>query len=250
MSTSSPVTFHRARARKQVNGILRPSRHPVIVVVIAAAMIVILTGVGLVLRSHPVDLPLSQALNALHSGSAARVTDLVYAVFEPVPAVLITVVVTGIIWAVSRQLRVAVAFAGVVAATWIPSDAVKLLVHRPRPDVHFMANPFSPVQLDPSYPSGHTVFITALAIAVIFVLRGTRWLPLAVIVGAVVVPIVALSLSIDAVHYPTDVLASILWSLAVAPAVRVIWVDWLMPLVPALRDPADPESARRRNRVG
>lgn len=238
MSTPAPtVTSH---ARTQVNGILRPSQHPVAILVTAAITIVVLTGIGFVLTSHPIDLALSKALNMSHAGSMARLTNVVYQLFSPIPAILITVVATGVIWALSRQLRVAAAFAGVVAATWIPSDLIKLAVHRPRPDIHLMTHPFYPVQVDPSHPSGHTAFVTAFVVAVIFVLRGTRWLPLGAVLGAILVIVVAVSLSIDAVHYPTDVLASILWSLAVAPAARLIWADWLMPRIPLLREPAPP----------
>lgn len=236
MSTPAPTVTSRARAR--VNGILRPSQHPLAILVTAAITIVALTSIGFVLASHPIDVALSQALNMSYAGSMGRLTNTVYKLFSPIPAILITVVATAVIWALSRQLRVAAAFAGVVAATWIPSDLIKLAVHRPRPDIHLMTHPFFPVQLDPSYPSGHTVFIAAFVIAVIFVLRGTRWLPLAVILGTILVIVVAVSLSIDAVHYPTDVVASILWSLAVAPAARLIWVDWLMPRIPLLRHPA------------
>jgi undecaprenyl-diphosphatase len=233
-ATTSPLG--RAETRARANGILRPSRHPVAVLVIAVVAVAIITSAGYLLSAHAVDLSLSEGLNALHVGVLGSVTSLVYHLFSPIPAVIITVVVTGIVWVVSRRLRVAIAFAGVVAITWIPSDLVKLLVHRARPDIHLMAHPFTPVQLDPSYPSGHTVFVTALVIGLILVLRGTRWMPVAVVLGAVLILGVALSLAIDAVHYPTDVLASIAWSICVAPAVRLIWVDWLMPLVPFLRE--------------
>ena len=235
---STPARASARRARAHVNGILRPSRHPVAVLVTAAVVVCLLTVLGFLLRSHPIDQALSQQLNTLHTGWLGWLTDAVYTVISPVPAVVITGVITGILWAVSRQLRVAAAFAGVVAATWIPSDLLKLLVHRPRPDAGLLMHPFSPAQSDPSYPSGHTVFIATLAIALVFVLRGTRWLPLAAVVGTVVVGGVAVALSIDAVHYPTDVVASIVWALAVAPAVRLIWVDWLIPRIPILRGPA------------
>ena len=237
MSTDTQ-TANGTSIRKPVNRILRRSGHPVAVLVTAGVVIVVLTGVGFLLRSNPVDLALSQTLNVMHTGSFGRLTNRVYEVFAPVPAIALTVVVTGVIWVLSRQLRVAVAFAGVVAVTWIPSDIVKLLVHRPRPDVHLLAHPFAPVQLDPSYPSGHTVFVTAFVLALLFVLRSTRWFPAGVILGTVLIVGVAVPLAIDAVHYPTDVAASVVWSLAVAPAARLIWVDWLMPLVPFLRDPA------------
>ena len=234
MSINVPAPT-RAQARAQLSGILRPSRHPVAVLVTAAVAIVAITVVGFLLRSHTIDLALSETLNKAHTGFVGGVANVVYTVFGPLPAIILTALATAIIWAVSRQLKVGLAFAGVVAATWIPSDLVKLLVHRPRPDVHLMSHPFSPVQVDPSFPSGHTVFITAFVIALVYVLRDTRWVWVAAIAGGVLVVGVGLCLAIDAVHYPTDVVASILWSLAVAPAARLIWVDWLMPLIPGLR---------------
>ncbi|MDQ1131236.1 phosphatase PAP2 family protein [Microbacterium sp. SORGH_AS_0888] len=235
MSTPSRADVRRAHSRARATGILRPSRHPAAVLVTAVVAVALLTALGFVLRSHPIDLALSQRLNTLHTGAIGAISNAAYAVISPVPAIAITVVLTGVVWAASRQLRVAVAFAVVVAATWIPSDLVKLLVHRPRPDVALMTYPFSPVQPDPSYPSGHTVFIVTLVIAVILLLRGTRWLPVGVAVGAVLIALVGAALSIDAVHYPTDVAASIVWALAVAPAARLIWVDWLTPRIPFLR---------------
>lgn len=116
----------------------------------------------------------------------------------------------------------------VVALTWIPSDLAKILVERPRPDAQLLAHPYSPAQVDASYPSGHTVFIAAFVIAALYLLGGTRWFRTALVIGIVLVAVVALSLVIDAVHFPTDVLASIVWSLAVAPAARLVWVDWIL----------------------
>ena len=224
-----------SRSARALNGVLRPSQHPVAVVVVALAGVVIVTGAGFALRSHPFDLALAQALNTLHTGALGAVTSLVYHGLEPASAIAITVLATAVIWLSTRQLPVAAAFAGTVAITWIPSDVVKILVHRPRPQAGLMSHPFSPVQVDPSFPSGHTVFITAFIVALVFVLRGTRWMPVGAVVGAVLVLGVAVSVSIDAVHYPSDAAASIFWSLAVAPGVRVVWVDWLMPRIPLLR---------------
>lgn len=236
MSTTSPDPVAATRPAR-VNGILRPSQHPIPVLVTAAVAIILISVAGLVLKSHAVDLALAQALNRLHTGFIGGVTSSVYHALEPVWAIVITVIVTGVIWWVTRKLPVAAAFAGVVAFTWLPSSIVKSLVDRPRPDALALSHPFSPLQLDPSYPSGHTVFVTTFVIAMLFVLQGTKWMPLAVILGIVAVLGIAFSVTIDAVHYPTDALASILWAVAVAPAVRIVWVDWLMPLIPGLRPP-------------
>ena len=71
--------------------------------------------------------------------------------------------------------------------------------------------------MDWSFPSGHTAFVTAVVVAFIIALRnhpaGT-WAP------RLAVPLVlaiACTVLIIGVHYPTDVLASVLWASTVAP---------------------------------
>jgi membrane-associated phospholipid phosphatase len=224
------------RREPDANGILVRSPYPLSTLVIGIGAVLLLTVVGFFLGT--VDIGLAKALNALHTGALRAFTDGVYHAISPVPAIIVTVVVTGVIWAVQRNIRPAAAFAGVVAITWVPSAIVKELVHRARPDVAVLPHPF-PVQPDPGYPSGHTVFMVAFTIALCWVLRDTRWHRVAVVVGTVAVVVVWFSVTIDAVHYPTDALASVAWALAVAPAARLVWVDWLMPRLPVLR-PARP----------
>jgi undecaprenyl-diphosphatase len=234
MTTDVELLTH-APGTTTVNGILRPSRHPVWVVVIAVLGAALVTVTGLVLRAHHLDQALALALNELHTGAIGAAADLAYKGLGPVPAVVITVVVTGVIWATTRRLPVAAAFAGVIAFSWLSSGVVKLIVHRPRPDVHVLSHPFSPVQVDPSYPSGHTVFVTTFVIALLFLLRGTRWMPVGVVAGVIAILFISTAVSIDAVHFPTDAGASIFWAVTVTPGVRVVWVDWIMPRIPFLR---------------
>lgn len=61
-----------------------------------------------------------------------------------------------------------------------------------------------------------------------------RWHATATIIGAAAVAVAALALVTDGVHFPSDVIASVVWTLAVAPAVRYLWVDLVMPRVPLL----------------
>ncbi len=193
--------------------------------------VVLLVVVGFVLRAHPVDAGLARALNSLHVGVLGAVGSAVYTVFEPVPAVLLTVVLTGLVWARTRRLVTAAAFAGVVALTWIPSDLLKVVVGRPRPDGSVLPHPFVPVQPDASFPSGHTVFVVALVLAgLMLVPAGPRRRVLAVL-GGVVVLVVATALAVDGVHWPTDVVASVVWALAVAPVARIVWVDLVLTRV-------------------
>ncbi|MEO3936962.1 phosphatase PAP2 family protein [Dermatophilaceae bacterium Soc4.6] len=213
-------------------GILRPTPSGARAIGIAVVFAALVTVVGFVMKAHPVDVSGDVDLNRLRTGLVGSLATGIYHVFSPVPAVLITVVVAGLIWARARDLRTAAAFAGVVAGTWLPLAVVKLVVDRPRPEVALLAHPYTPALTDPSYPSGHTAFVTSLAIALVMVLGGTRWWSIATSIAAVVVAVVAVSLVVDGVHFPSDVLASIVWALAVAPAVRYLWVDLVMPRLP------------------
>lgn len=213
-------------------GIFRRASHPARLLGVAAAAFAVLVATGIALRPGQ-DLGLARALNGLHTGPLGVVASATYNVFEPVPSVVLTAALAAVIWMV-KDLRTGAAFAGVVALTWIPSEMIKLIVHRGRPDVHLMPYPFLPVQTDASLPSGHTAFIVALVVALAFVVQGTRWHPVVVGVGTSLIVLVALALAVDAVHYPTDIAASVAWSLAVAPAARLVWVDWVMPRVPVL----------------
>ena len=228
---TSPTTGLTLRSFDEV-GIFRRAGHPARLLVVAAAVFVLLVVTGMVLRPGQ-DLGLARAFNGLHTGVVGVVASATYHVFEPVPSVILTVVLAAVIWIV-KDLRTGVAFAGVVALTWIPAEVIKVIVHRGRPDVAVMPHPFLPVQTDPSFPSGHTAFIVALVVALAFVVYGTRWHPIVVGVGTLLIVLVAAALAVDAVHFPTDIAASIAWSLAVAPAARLVWVDWVMPRVPFL----------------
>ncbi|WIB00475.1 phosphatase PAP2 family protein [Curtobacterium sp. MCBA15_012] len=224
--------LRRSRRTADVVGILEPNPYPLVAIAVAVVSVVVLTIIGFFLGT--VDLGLSKAFNELHVGALGAFTTAVYHVISPVPAIALTFVVAGVIWWRARDIRPALGFGMTIAITWLPSAAVKEIVHRARPDVALLPHPF-PVQPDPGYPSGHTVYITAFVIALVWVVRETRWHRLAQVLGVVAIVVVFLSVSIDAVHYPTDAAASVLWALAVTPAARVVWVDWVMPKVPILR---------------
>jgi undecaprenyl-diphosphatase len=216
-------------------GIFGRAGHPARVLGVAAAAFGILVVAGIALRPGP-DLGLAGALNGVHTGAVGVVASVTYNIFEPVPSVVLTAVLAVVIWIV-KDLRTGVAFAGVVALTWIPAEVIKVIVRRGRPDIQVMRYPFLPVQTDPSFPSGHTAFIVALVVALALVVQGTRWHPVVIGVGTVLVVVVALALAVDAVHYPTDIAASVAWSLAVAPAARLVWVDWVLPRIPGVAFP-------------
>ncbi len=183
--------------------------------------------VGLIIRHSHFDLAVVQSFNNLHHGKVASITNAVYKFFGPIYAVLGTVLLTGIIVAVTRSLRIGSTFAATIAATWVSLAAVKLIVDRVRPDASLLAFPFSPTQIDASYPSGHAAFVTALVVTIFLgVAIGHRWI--AAILGGLLILGVGTALVINGVHFPSDVTASIVWGIAVAPLARLIWVSVIL----------------------
>lgn len=232
--TSAPR--HRASPRYPI---LQPSAHPRRILWIAVVVVVLVTVIGFVLRAHPLDADLSAWLNQAHVGLIGAVGSAVYAAFSPIPAIIETTVIAALLWASTRRLRVALTFGVTIAVAWIPSGILKEIIGRPRPDAATLPHPFDPAQLDPSYPSGRTVYATALVVALFLLAGRTRWRVPVLLGGTALILVVGVSLSIDAVHYPTDVLASIAWGLAVAPAARLL-VLVVLARLPWWRTPGDP----------
>jgi membrane-associated phospholipid phosphatase len=189
----------------------------------AAIAIVVVTIVGFLLRHSHFDLSIVQSFNAHHHGTVGKLTDAVYKFFGPLYAIIGTVLITGIIFIASRNIRLTSSFALTIAGTWLSAAVVKAAVHRLRPDPALLQFPFNPGQIDPSYPSGHTAFITTLVVTLFLcaAIGYRRWL-VAIIGGLIVIGVVT-ALLVDGVHYPSDILASIIWSVTVAPLVWMIW---------------------------
>lgn len=216
--------LRRTRTRA-LTGIDRPARRPLIAVLVALMGAVAVVILGFVMKSSQADQSVVVALNKLHTGAWGAFSSAVYRSLEPLPAVVITLVIAALIWAASKSLRTAILFGVTVAVTWLPVAAVKILVDRPRPDATLLSHPFSPLQTDGSFPSGHTAYVVALAIAFWFLLRDTRHAWIAIVFGVVGTAVIGLAVVSDGLHFPTDVLGSIIWSLTTAAAVRWIVVD-------------------------
>jgi undecaprenyl-diphosphatase len=115
---------------------------------------------------------------------------------------------------VKRRFRDAIVVVGILVAVTAGSEAVKQLVHRPRPP----ASDARVIGVVYSFPSGHVLeSLTILGTIAVLVWRTS--LPAAVRVGvaiavAVFVVLVAVArVAIDA-HYPSDVLAGFLGGMA------------------------------------
>jgi undecaprenyl-diphosphatase len=123
---------------------------------------------------------------------------------------------TGLRW---EAFAVAVSLGGAM----LISDAVKLLVSRPRPPVQHLQS-----VTGSSFPSGHATQASAFWLSLVLALRAAGAAPLLTCVAAglafALILTVALSRVYLGVHYPADVIAGILlgtgWAVFVARCVR------------------------------
>jgi membrane-associated phospholipid phosphatase len=216
-----------------VPGMLRPLTHPILAIVLGVVAVLIVAGFGFVLAKGATvtgwDLAWDQYLSSIHIPALVAVGHAIYLIFSPVEAIALVVVLTLIVLLVTRKWRSALTFALTIGVTWLSSDIVKILVNRPRPLASALRDPFLPTPTDPSFPSGHAVFATAIAITFIFLVRGTGAKTLTWILAILLVLVVCGALVYIGVHYPSDVIGSIIWSIGVAPAFLAIWDNWIVP---------------------
>lgn len=206
-------------------GIERPTRRPLVALLVAVLGAFAVVALGFVMKATQADQGLVIAMNQLHTGAWGVIANAVYRGIEPLPAVAITLVVAAIVWATSKSLRTAILFGLTVALTWLPVAVIKIIVDRPRPDATLLSHPFSPLQTDGSFPSGHTAYVVALAVGLWFLLREGRYAWAPIVFGVIGTAVVGLAVVSDGLHFPTDVLGSIVWALTTAAAVRWIVVD-------------------------
>lgn len=105
-----------------------------------------------------------------------------------------------------------------IGGAWLIAHTTKLLAARPRPDFY---PPLVDMPADFSFPSAHTMQISALALAWILA-PGVRRTPAIVAAIALLVAFVALSRLYLQVHFPSDVLAGMIAGAGWAAGLRLI----------------------------
>lgn len=127
-------------------------------------------------------------------------------------AVVIASLSALLLW--RRAPRLAIAFPLTIATTAVLNVMLKSVIDRPRPEQPAVATSFA------SYPSGHTLYATVVAVMVTAVIHerfGRRWLTamVAVTLTAVVVG-VGLHRIVYAAHWPSDVIGGAFIGLLIA----------------------------------
>lgn len=188
-----------------------------VAVVVWAAIVVI----GRVIVAHPGwSQHEDSLLSAVHRTVDPAFTALAHGVnlvFGPVGAVLVVVAVEAAVLVWSRSVRVFVRAGLLIVVPWAVAEITKSIVRRPRPEPAFERMVAHPRSF--SFPSGHTAFAASLCCAIVLILGAGVARRVAIAVGVVVVVVTAWSRVYLAVHYPSDVVASMVLIPVVALAV-------------------------------
>lgn len=165
-----------------------------------------------------------RTVNRLHTPVLDRLALGIDWLFEPAVAGLLLILGAGIVAWTTRRVSSAVRFLVIVAVPWLGTEVIKQLVHRARPDIPSLAHPLVLEAGGLSFPSGHTAFATSLVLGVVILARGSRWMPAIIGVAAITSLATAASRIYLGVHYPSDVIASIVYSLAAVALVNAVWI--------------------------
>jgi undecaprenyl-diphosphatase len=130
----------------------------------------------------------------------------------PLSAVIVLVLLR------QRQWRSLAYLISTLLGSIIINRTAKVLLHRVRP--HLWESPAP--ELDYGFPSGHAMSSMTLVVALIILTWGTRWCWLVLIVGGLFVLAIGWTRLYLGVHYPSDILAG--WMVSIAWAVGVSFV--------------------------
>lgn len=185
------------------------------------AGVILVCLIGVLVQHSTADLGITQYLNSFKHGLIGALATGIYLALEPAYSVMYTLVIAAILWR-KTTLRYALGFGMTVAAAWLPTVVFKLMFERPRPAAALLDFPTPVPTNDWSYPSGHTAFIVALAIATVLATKRFHKTAMAVALTVMFTPLIC------GLHYPTDVLASALWASISVPALWVLMQEFLV----------------------
>lgn len=199
-------------------------------ILLAAAVVVLGIAVTDVPGISVDELGVDQNLSLHHIALLTGVAMALNLVFGPVVGVLLIAAAALFLLVVRRAPVNAVAFGLVAVSGWVASEFFKILIARQRPNAALLFDPLAPESGTDSFPSGHVSFAVTLAFAVYFLARGTRWAKFAAVAGVVVAAVVAWSRLYIGVHYPSDVVGSVLAGTAAVILLAGCW-NWVAPRV-------------------
>ena len=200
-----------------------PRHWIVLSVLLALAEIALGVTVTLVRQIAPAEVVVDQVLSRDHNAVLTAIALAINAILSPLGVVVILAAVLVVLLLVFRSPVNAVAVTMIAATGWLSSEGFKLIVSRPRMSSSLLADPLASESGLDSFPSGHTSFAVAMAIALYLLARNTRWSKLALGGGIVFAVVVGASRLYLGVHYPSDILGAVLGPIAVIIFIAGLW---------------------------
>jgi membrane-associated phospholipid phosphatase len=127
-----------------------------------------------------------------------------------------------IVFVVTRRWLTVLHFALLVLGTWLSSEVIKVIVHRPRPSAG-VADTLVPNPDPDSYPSGHVCFAIGLGFAVLVLVLHTRAQAIIAVLAILLALVTSFSRIYLAIHFPTDIVASLVFAAAAFIAIEALW---------------------------
>ncbi len=142
-------------------------------------------------------------LDALASGISWAV--------QPPRAILIGIILACLIAWWTTSLATGAGCGLAMGLGWGSSYAVKLIVDRPRPDWALLGHHITAAETDPSFPSGHVTFVASVVVVLALVVGPGRRRVQVMMIGTAATLVMACVRLYAGVHYPTDVLAGLVY---------------------------------------
>jgi len=214
----------RAEVRAEAS---RSSRNRFVLIIVLVVVVVLLVLVAGIALTHSASETAAETriLASIAAGRTAALVSVSLAlnwVFSPPIAVIVGVIAAAGVFARTRSWITVLHFVLLVLGTWLSSEVIKVIVHRPRPTAH-LADTLVPNPDPDSYPSGHVCFAVGLGLAFFVLVIRTR--------VRVVILVLAILLSLGTagtriylgIHYPTDALASLVFAVAAFIGIETLW---------------------------
>jgi membrane-associated phospholipid phosphatase len=217
----------RAEVRAEAS---RKGRNRFILTVVLVVIVVILVIVAGIALTHSTSVTTAET-HVLASIAASRVAGLVSLslgidwIFSPPIALLIGVLATAGVFLVTRSWVTVLHFALLVLGTWLSSEVVKYIVHRPRPAAR-LADTLVPNPDPDSYPSGHVCFAVGIGLALFVLAIRSRVRVVVAVLAILLILLTSASRLYLGIHYPTDVVASVVFGLAAFIGIETLWRRW------------------------
>jgi membrane-associated phospholipid phosphatase len=221
------MTQSRAEARAEVS---RRGRNRFVLIVVLVIIVVILVIVGGIALTHSRSETTAET-HLLSTIAGSRVAALVSLslgidlIFSPIYALIIGVLAAVGVFLVTRRWVTVLHFALLVLGTWLSSEVVKYIVHRPRPAAR-LADTLVPNPDPDSYPSGHVCFAVGIGLAFLVLTIRSRVRVVVAVLAILLILITAGSRLYLGIHYPTDVVASLVFGVAAFVGIETVWRRW------------------------